>query len=159
VSASLRLAFKMTPCILYDRHGFTATCLRSLLVHAFFLHIHYSRRIDSFGPLTMHIAATIGLIYLVVFVQEFHHDAPCAYSVQLRCLAAPSYGIKHDMCAMYSLVAVSCLLDVCTLVDQVAIQGDPAKTEMGHIQVMMDNVGLALQGQPLRNVVDKAKRF
>jgi hypothetical protein len=30
---------------------------------------------------------------------------------------------------------------------------------MGHIQVMVDNVGLALQGQPLRNVVDKAKRF
>ena len=41
----------------------------------------------------------------------------------------------------------------------VAIQGDPAKTEVGHIQVMMDNVGLALKGEPLRNVVDKARRF
>jgi hypothetical protein len=39
------------------------------------------------------------------------------------------------------------------------IQGDPAKTELGHIRVMMDNVKLALKGAPLLNVVDKASRI
>eukprot|EP01046_Picozoa_sp_COSAG06_P007630 COSAG06_NODE_374_length_16681_cov_41.526836_5_plen_57_part_00 len=41
----------------------------------------------------------------------------------------------------------------------VAIQGDPAKTAKGHLQVMVDNVAAAIAGQPLRNVVDKARRF
>ena len=41
----------------------------------------------------------------------------------------------------------------------VAIQGDPSKTSTGHIQVAVDNVGLAMEGKPLRNVVDKARRF
>ena len=41
----------------------------------------------------------------------------------------------------------------------VAIQGDPSKTSTGHIQVAVDNVGLATEGKPLRNVVDKARRF
>ena len=39
------------------------------------------------------------------------------------------------------------------------IQGDPAKTEVGHIRVMMDNVELALKGAPLQNVVDKASKI
>ena len=30
---------------------------------------------------------------------------------------------------------------------------------MGHVQVVVDNVGLAMEGKPLRNVVDKVTRF
>lgn len=41
----------------------------------------------------------------------------------------------------------------------VAIQGNPDKTTMGHVQVVVDNVGLAIEGKPLRNVVDKVTRF
>ena len=41
----------------------------------------------------------------------------------------------------------------------VAIQGDPAKTMQGHLQVIVDNVAAALAGEPLRNVVDKAMRY
>ena len=41
----------------------------------------------------------------------------------------------------------------------VAIQGDPAKTARGHMQVMVDNVAAAIAGTPLRNVVDKAMRY
>lgn len=41
----------------------------------------------------------------------------------------------------------------------VAIQGNPDKTTMGHVQVVVDNVGLMLDNKPLRNVVDKITRF
>ena len=41
----------------------------------------------------------------------------------------------------------------------VAIQGDPEKTTAGHIGVVVDNVGLAMAGEPLRNIVDKTLRF
>jgi|EP01043_Picozoa_sp_COSAG02_P007041 phosphoglycerate dehydrogenase-like enzyme len=41
----------------------------------------------------------------------------------------------------------------------VAIQGNPDKTTMGHVQVVVDNVGLAMADKPLRNVVDKVTRF
>ena len=41
----------------------------------------------------------------------------------------------------------------------VAIQGNPDKTTMGHVQVVVDNVGLAMDNEPLRNVVDKVTRF
>ena len=41
----------------------------------------------------------------------------------------------------------------------VAIQGHPDKTTMGHVQVVVDNVGLAMENKPLRNVVDKVTRF
>ena len=41
----------------------------------------------------------------------------------------------------------------------VAIQGNPDKTTMGHVQVVVDHVGLAMDNEPLRDVVDKVTRF
>lgn len=41
----------------------------------------------------------------------------------------------------------------------VAIQGDPEKTGQGHIDVVVENVGRAMEGRPLTNVVDKRNWF
>eukprot|EP01050_Picozoa_sp_SAG11_P013957 SAG11_NODE_1671_length_4486_cov_1.735127_4_plen_185_part_00 len=47
----------------------------------------------------------------------------------------------------------------CLLTPHVAIQGDPEKTTQGHIDVVVRNVGLAIRGEELENIVDKHTRF
>ena len=60
----------------------------------------------------------------------------------------------HSPCSLWWQGAPNCLLT-----PHVAIQGDPAKTGQGHIDVVLENVGLAMAGKPLKNVVDKRNWF
>jgi phosphoglycerate dehydrogenase-like enzyme len=102
---------------------------------------------------------TIGGAAIDVFeVEPLPEDHPiCEPSATLWRLARSGPYFTNMCCAMPCIAPGDAPNFLMT--PHVAIQGNPDKTTMGHVQVVVDNVGLMLDNKPLRNVVDKITRF